>query len=89
VTAKKPVWKTGGCITYRHIETPQGWIGVRKESWGWVVTGVDDGGWRDFDSFAFERHGPKALDLAEKCAEQIYEAQVKALMSKWMESENA
>jgi hypothetical protein len=71
---KEPEWGPAGCVGSRSINTPQGWLALRKDTSCWVVTGVDKTGWKNFKSF-------KTEEEAEKFALDMYYEQVK----RWLE----
>lgn len=70
---KEPLWGTGGCVANEHIETPEGWLGYRSDSIGFVVTGIFNGHWRD-DKVFKDRQDAKDYIL------ELYRQQVK----KWL-----
>jgi hypothetical protein len=75
---KKPEWQDSvGCLCGRSILTPEGWVGLRKESRWWTVTGVNESGWKDFESFGTEED-------AANFAEKMYYEQVEKLVKRWL-----
>ncbi len=74
-----PEWRIGGRTNHRHIVTPFGWLGLRRDCSCWTVTGINENGdWQDREKFGAENE-------AEKFILESYEKQVKKFLTRFEE----
>jgi hypothetical protein len=87
---KAPHWVEAGELASRAIKTPEGWLGLRRDTAGWTIVGSTalTKKNRDIETFYFDVYGLNAETEAEKKAESMYRDQVEAILTEWLERED-